>query len=65
MKKSPHEINPLEEIEKALNPGEDVEDVAVVIPDEELEELKKMNRRARKRWLEKKGITQNEFRERT
>jgi hypothetical protein len=26
MKKSPHEINPLEEIEKALNPGEEVID---------------------------------------
>lgn len=62
MKEQPHNIMNIEEIEKALKSDQKIEDVAVRIPPEELAEVKFMNRRARKRWLKREGVTVTEFR---
>ena len=62
MKENPHDIFKMEELEKMTKDSvQEVEDIAVPIPDDELAKVKRMNRRARKRWLESKGVKLSEF----
>ena len=62
MKASPHDILTWDEIEKKVKgTDKEVSDVAVEISASEIFKVKSMNRRARKRWLESKGIKPSEF----
>ena len=59
MKEEPHYIISEDEIEKV---NKTLDAVAVRIPPEQLSEVRQMNRRQRKRWLEKNGVTLTEYR---